>query len=41
MTNECSIPLQRKADLVITVGDNGKYYDLFVSGFKVKGGKYL
>ncbi|KAK3698498.1 hypothetical protein RRG08_053466 [Elysia crispata] len=30
-----------KAELVIRVFDNGKYYDLFVSGFKVKGFKHF
>ncbi|KAK3785051.1 hypothetical protein RRG08_038003 [Elysia crispata] len=31
----------RKAELVIRVRDNGKYYDLFVSGFIVKGGRHF
>ena len=41
MTNGCSIPLQGHADLVIWVLDNGKYYNLDVSGFKVKDAKHL
>ncbi|KAK3711383.1 hypothetical protein RRG08_044433 [Elysia crispata] len=29
------------ADLSIRVGDNGRFYDLYVSGFKVKDAKHL